>query len=201
MIDFDKIRQDQLKRIDNFEACCKVYAEDCPVIIELLESHEMVQYNLFKVYKGNLESMESIAHSLHHAFVDDGAWHIARELDVQGTTCRGRLNKLMVSSGKLDKVKEGNVYRYYLEAGDSETNGNIDENHLSEMIKLDTLHYNYYEANKEAIERRINNDNALGIRGFSDENKEYFRLSRLLDKYLEKVYMETLWVEDDEEGE
>lgn len=197
MIDFDKIREEQVQRVNNFEASCKVYAKDCPVIIELLESHEMTQYRLFKVHKGNLESMESIARSLHHAFLDDGSWHVARELNAQATDSRARMNNIMKDKGKSDKLLTPIVYNYYLQEGDSETNMNINEHHLSEMIKLDSIHYNYYDDNKDAIESGFVSSDSLGIRSFSEEHKEYFRLSRLLDEYLEKVYIETLWDKND----
>lgn len=51
MLDFDKMREEQLKRVNSFEEACKIYAEDCPVIIELLESHPMTLYRLSKLIK------------------------------------------------------------------------------------------------------------------------------------------------------
>lgn len=154
MLDFDKMREQQLHRVNTFEASCMQYAIDCPVIIELLESHEMTQYRLFGMHKGDLESMEHIAHSLHHAFIDDGSWHVSRKVDKQSTDFRTRINNLMTEKGKLDKITEEVVYTYSLKGGDSDTNMDIEEKHLSEMIRVDALHYKYYDDNKEAIERR-----------------------------------------------
>jgi hypothetical protein len=192
MLDFDKMRKDQLDLVNIFEEACTIYMEDCPVIMELLESHEMTQYKLFKINKDSLEDMETIAHSLYHAFVDDGAWHVTREVDEQGTELRDNLNELRIEIGEgcLDTIKDDVVYRYRLKVGDSNTNRNITEYHLSEMIRLDTIHHIYYANNKDNIEQVNVHSNPEGI-------KEYFRLSRLLDAYLAQVYIETLYGVDE----
>lgn len=195
MLDFDKMREEQLKRVNSFEEACKRYAEDCPVIIELLESHPMTLYRLFSVHKESLEEMETIAHSLHHAFVDDGSWHVAREVCYIRTDTRKRLNRMFEEKGMLDKIQEVPVYNYCLKGGDSDTNYNIYSDHLSEMIKLDALHYDYYKTHKEAIEAIGDFDERLGIRTSCEERTKYFELSNLLDKYLEKLYFETIWDE------
>lgn len=195
MLDFDKMREEQLKRVNSFEEACKIYAEDCPVIIELLESHPMTLYRLFEVDKNSFEAMEGIAHSLHHAFVDDGAYHVAREVCHIRTDMKKRLNKVFEEKGMLDKIQEVPVYTYCLKGGDSDSNSNIGERHLSEMIEVDSLHYAYYETHKKAIEAVGDFDERLGVRRPCEERQKYHELSNLLEKYLEQLYFETLWEE------
>ena len=195
MLDFDKIREQQLKRVDSFEEACKIYSEDCPVIIELLESHPMTLYRLFEVDKNSFEDMEGIAHSLHHAFVDDGSYHVARKVCKTRTDFRERINQMFKEKGMLNKVQEVPVYEYRISGGDSYKNRSIGEKHLSEMIEVDSLHYDYYETHKEAIEAIGEFDERLGIRRPCEERQKYHELSNLLEKYLEQLYFETLWEE------
>lgn len=97
--------------------------------------------------------MEGIAHSLHHAFVDDGAYHVAREVCHIRTDMKKRLNKVFEEKGMLDKIQEVPVYTYCLKGGDSDSNSNIGERHLSEMIEVDSLHYAYYETHKKQLKQ------------------------------------------------
>lgn len=179
-MNFDKERQKVLNAISSLEGCFKQWEVSLPVIPKLFdEEHKKSVYRLFGDHVESFQSVESLAYSLHHAFVDDGDYHISKTPDEKLYEYKLGL------SDRLESVPPPEMsYIYSLEGGDSDTN--IDEDELDLILDVDQLQYKYYEKFSDEITTRVE-----GVRKFpyfSEEHKEWDRLKNLTNILLGDLY-------------
>ena len=183
-MNFDKLRTITLKEINSLEECFKHWEVECPVIPKLFsEDYSRSLYNLFGVSIESFEGVENLAHSLHHAFLDDGDYHIKATPNEDMYKFREGLSE------RHEKIEPPVMdYTYSLEGGDCITN--IWEEELSLLIDVDRLHYDYYKVFGKEVEKR-EDANVVGWKralGGSAESKEYFRLAKLRNNMLGEMH-------------
>lgn len=150
----EKLLNNHKKVADDFLAMVeylKKYPE-CSSILKLLTCDKMVVYKLLRTCSDNLESMFGLFSSLQHAFLDDGEFHVVREIDTSVTNHRERFNKFLIDNGKEPLYDDPTYYDYYIKPYGDYNSRPISNKQLGDLIDAFQKGYDFYGLNEEAIE-------------------------------------------------